>query len=215
MSDEAPIGSAGRTDGGGHSGRSRGEPAPLQSRAKFLQNWDWSSVAKINSGLCERGKAQRGINSETHAAVAEEWEKSRAAELTLLETLRFLKSCHRRAPFLFFNGNTFAEIGRALANVLFSDLPFHRRKEASSAAAHFVTGVLDEPLMIAAVNALGIAASFAPGDRVTTLRGSTRGVIVRLENDGRVVWRPDRAESDLSTLPESLLREPPRKKRTA
>src|SRR5882672_8793647 len=101
MSDETEIGSAGASDGGRCPGRSRGQPAPLQSRAKFLQNWNWLSVAQINSGLCERGRAQRGFNSETHAAVAEEWEKHRASALTLLETFQFLKSCHRRAPFLF------------------------------------------------------------------------------------------------------------------
>ena len=47
----------------------------------------------------------------------------------------------------------------------------------------------------------------ALSDRVKTLRGSTRGVIVRLEEDGRVVWRPDGTESELMALPESLLRE--------
>jgi len=129
---EAAIGSAGATDVGGHPGRSRSEPAPLQSRAQFLQNWDWSSVAQINGGLCERGGAQRGFNSETHAAVAAEWEKRRASALTLLETFQFLRSCHRRAPIL--------------------------------------------------------------------------------EKYGRVVWRPDGTASELSALPESLLREPPREK---
>src|SRR6266581_4823943 len=101
MTNETAPGPAGAPDGGGHPGGSRGEPAPLQSRAHFLQNWSWASVTQINGGLCERGRAQRGINSETHAAVAEEWEKRRASELTLLETLQFLKSCHRHAPFLF------------------------------------------------------------------------------------------------------------------
>ncbi|MES1180329.1 MAG: type II CRISPR RNA-guided endonuclease Cas9, partial [Verrucomicrobiota bacterium] len=66
---EIAIRSAGATDRGGHSSGSRSEPAPLQSRAKFLQNWDWASVAQINGGLCERSRAQRGANSETHAAV--------------------------------------------------------------------------------------------------------------------------------------------------
>src|SRR5438552_2797899 len=109
MADEAEIGSAGAVDSERRAGGSSGEPKPLQSRAQFLQNWSWLSVAQINGGLCERGRAQRGLNSETHAAVAQEWETRRAAELTLLETFLFLKSCHRRAPFLFFNGNTFAE----------------------------------------------------------------------------------------------------------
>ncbi|HEX3625224.1 MAG TPA: hypothetical protein VH280_07355 [Verrucomicrobiae bacterium] len=204
MENEAEIGPAETVDSGGRPRRSRGQPAPLQSRAKFLENWNWSSVTQINGGLCERGRAQRGINSETHAAVEAEWEKRRASELTLLETFRFLKSCHRRAPFLFFNGNTFAEIGRALANALFSDLSFHRRKETSSAVAHFVTGVLDEEMMIEVIDTLSTTADWKPGDRVKTLRGSLHGKIVRILEDGRVVWRPNGTDSELTALPESL-----------
>jgi hypothetical protein len=207
MDDEAETGSSEAVDRSGHSKGSRSEPAPLQSRAKFLQNWNWASVTQINHGLCERGRAQRGVNTEAHAAVAEEWEKQRAAELTLLETFQFLKSCHRRAPFLYFNGNTFAEIGRALANILFSDLPFHRRKEASSAIAHFITGVLDQQSMVASLQALSESADFQIGDRVKTLRGSARGVVLRLLADGRVIWRADGTQSELTGLPEGLIRE--------
>jgi hypothetical protein len=207
MSDETANRFAGTSDSGGHSGRSRSEPAPLQSRAKFLQNWDWPSVTQINGGLCERGRARRGINSETHSAVAEEWEKRRVSELTLLATFQFLQSCHRRAPFLFFNGNTFAEIGRALATALFHNLPFHRRKEVSSAAAHFITGVLDLKSMTEIVESLCESAEFKTGDRVKTLRGSTCGVIVKVLDDGRIVWQPDGRESKLTALPEGLLPE--------
>ena len=205
MSDETPNRPARTPDGGRHPEGSRGHPAPLQSRAKFLQNWDWLSVTQINGGLCERGRAQRGVNSETHAAVAEEWEKRRADELTLLETFEFLKSCHRRAPFLFFNGNTFAEIGRALTTALLRELPFHRRKEAASAVAHFIAGVLDRDSMMCLVNELCAAADLQPGDRVKTLRGSVTGTIVRVEPDGRVVWRAD-SGAELIALPESLLK---------
>jgi hypothetical protein len=205
MTDEAQVGSAGAPDRQGYPRGSPGEPAPLQSRAKFLQNWDWASVTQINGGLCERRRAQRGPNPETHAAVAEEWQENRSAELTLLGTFRFLKSCHRRAPFLFFNGNTFGEIGRALATALFSDLSFHRRKETSSAVAHFVTGVLDEEAMVELVEALSQSAALKPGDRVKTLRGTTRGVIVRVLDDGRVVWRADGSGAELTSLPDSLV----------
>jgi hypothetical protein len=212
MNDETATGPAGTPDGGRHSQRSRGQPAPLQSRAKFLENWNWLSVTQINGGLCERGRAQRGINKETHAAVAEEWEKRRTSELTLLETFQFLKSCHRRAPFLFFNGNTFAEIGRALANALFSDLAFHRRKEASSAVAHFITGVLDENMMIEAVDMLSATADWKAGDRVKTLRGSLHGKILRVLKDGRIVWQPDGTTSELTALPEGLCADKKEKK---
>jgi hypothetical protein len=207
MADETATGLAGASDGGGHSRRSRRESAPLQSRANFLKNWDWPSVTQIHDGLCQRGRAMPGANPETHAAVAQEWEKGRASELTLLETFQFLKSCHRRAPFLFFNGNTFAEIGRALATAVFSDLPFHRRKEASSAVAHFITGVLDESLMIEMVELLSESVDWKPGDRVKTLRGTLRGKIVRVLDDGRIAWKPDGKAGELIALPESLAKD--------
>ena len=204
MSDETANRSVGAPDGGRYSGRSRGESAPLQSRANFLQNWSWSSVTQIHDGLCERGRAQRGINPETHAAAQAEWEQKRGTSLTLLETFQFLKSCPRRAPFLFFNGNTFAEIGRALAIALFSDLSFLRRQEAASAVAHFIPGVLEPEMMITALETLCQTADWKPGDRVQTLRGSLQGVIVRILDDGRVVWRPEGTQRELTALPESL-----------
>jgi hypothetical protein len=205
MNDEAASGSAGASDAGGHSRGGEGESTPLQGRAKFLKNWSWASVTQINAGLCERGGAQRGINSETHQALAEEWEAKRRAELTLLDTFRFLKSCHRRAPFLFYNGNTFAEIGRGLSTALFSSLPTTRKKEAASLVAHFITGVLDEELMIEGVNALSRSVSFKAGDRVKTMRGSLRGTVVRVLEDGRLAWKRNGGGSELLSLPEGLL----------
>lgn len=127
--------------------------------------------------------------------------------MTLLETLDFLYRCHRAAPFLFFNGNTFAEIGRRLIDVLFADLQRGRRREAASLAAHYIAGVLDRDSLVAGVEALTAAADFAAGDRVQTLKGTLHGVIRKLLADGRVVWRPDRQSAELIALPESLVRE--------
>lgn len=91
-----------------------------------------------------------------------------------------------------------------MANALFSDLTFHRRKEASSAAAHFITGVLNENLMIDAMETLSEIADWKPGDRVKTLRGSLHGKILRVLKDGKIVWQPDDTTSELTALPESL-----------
>lgn len=76
-----------------------------------------------------------------------------------------------------------------------------------SAVAHYIAGVLDWKAMTEIVESLSRAADFKPGDRVKTLRGSTRGVIIRRHKDGRVVWRPDGTQSELTGLPESLLPE--------
>ena len=57
------------------------------------------------------------------------------------------------------------------------------------------------------LDALCETAGFAVGDRVRTLRGSATGIILRIQPDGRVVWRPTDSCSELIALPESLLRE--------
>src|SRR4030095_15760539 len=119
-------------DGGG---RGAGEPASLQGRAPFLQNWDWQSIVRLNERLCSGGRAQFGKNTETHAGCEGEWGKGRTQERSFLETLDWLQSYHRKAPFLFFNGNTFAEIGRTLTDALFAEFARGRRRTAASLAA--------------------------------------------------------------------------------
>ncbi|HWC61560.1 MAG TPA: hypothetical protein VHC44_17850 [Verrucomicrobiae bacterium] len=205
MPDEAANRSAEKADSGDAQGERDAEHSPLQTRAAFIQDWDWQSIISLNCAACERGRAQHGINKETHEKVRSEWEETRTKALTLLEILDFFLPCHRSAPFLFFNGNTFAEFARRLVDILFADLSRGRRREADSLAAHYVAGVLDRESMISGINALIEAANFKPGDRVKTLKGSLRGVVRRVLPDGRITWRPDGNDTELIALPESLL----------
>jgi hypothetical protein len=116
-----------------------------------------------------------------------------------------LRGFHRKAPFLFFNGNTFATIGRELSFALFSDLAPSRKREVGSAVAHYIAGVLDHAVMVQMVDTLSRSTDLKPGDRVKTLRGSLHGQIVRILDDGRVVWRADSGGNELIALPESLI----------
>lgn len=127
--------------------------------------------------------------------------------MTLLDALDQLRKAHRSAPFLFFNGNTFSAIGRQIATVVFAELPFNRLREAISAIAHYIAGVLDREAMIGIVESLCSAASLKPGDRVTSLRGSSHGVITRVLEDGRIAWKSDGGGIEMITLPENLVLE--------
>ena len=180
--DEAAPRPAGADDPRGHRGAGGEECPPLQARAAFLKNWNWESVAGINQRACARGGAQHGANSETGGACAQRWEEIRRQELTLPEVYDQLRDFHRRAPFLFLNGNTFSFIGRELSLAVFSDLSPVRKRELSSAVAHYIAGVLDRDAMISAVESLCEAAAFVPGDRVQTLRGSTAGTVVKVSS---------------------------------
>jgi hypothetical protein len=104
---------------------------------------------------------------------------------------------------LFFNGNTFAAIGRELSLALFSDLPALRKREVGSATAHYVAGVLDRESMMQIVEQMCAAADLVPGTRVKTLRGTTHGIVLRVLEDGRIVIRTV-AGSELTSRPEAL-----------
>jgi hypothetical protein len=207
MGNEAPHGPSKKADSRDDAGGGGDEQSPLRTRAAFIENWSWELIVSLNRGACERGRAQHGYNQETHQKVQRLWEETRPQELTLLDLLELLFRCHRSAPFLFFNGNTFAEVARRTVDLLFADLALSRRREAASLAAHFVAGVLDRDSMVLGIESLCESAAFNVGDHVRTLRGSSRGVIVRIQPDGRVVWRPSGDRSELIALPESLLRE--------
>jgi hypothetical protein len=207
MVDETEIGSAGTPDRRGHPQGSPGEQSPLQARAQFLKNRSWELVVGLNRGACARGGAQHGQNSESYRALETEWRQRQNEVSSLDETIEFLRACHRRAPFLFFNGNTFADVGRTIVDFVFAELPTSRRREVMSAVAHYIAGILPREAMVSIVEELSVSAEFKPGDRVKTFRGSARGVVVRRLEDGRVAWKPDGSRSELMALPESLLRE--------
>jgi len=206
MSDEAEIRSGRESHPGDGDGERSGQQSPLQGRAAFIKDWDWQYVADLNRGSCERGKAQFGNNSEAHGRVRQLWDASRPQILTLGETLDFLFQCHRAAPFLFFNGNTFGEIARRLVDAVFIEFPLTRRRQAGSLAAHYVAGVLDRKSMESGLIVLAELADFKPGDRVKTLRGSMTGTILEILPDGRFLVKAD-SGPELMALPESLIRE--------
>ena len=90
------------------------------------------SSASTSDSAGSRRKCSMARRPETHAACEKEWREGVKIERTLLETLDWLRSFHRKAPFLFFNGNTFAEIARTLTDAGFPGrIPHSRRREAA------------------------------------------------------------------------------------
>ena len=205
MVDETEIGSAGTSDRGGHRGGGSELSSPLQARAQFFKNWSWESIIGINRRACERGRAQHGFNSEAASTCEARWENCRSQALTLAEALELLRQFHRSAPFLFFNGNTFAFIARELSFAIFSDIPATRKREMGSAIAHYVSGVLDREPMVEIVETLWLQKPVGPGESIKSLRGSATGVVVRILEDGRVVWRLDGSKSELIASPDTLI----------
>jgi len=61
--------------------------------------------------------------------------------------------------------------------------------------------------MVEIVESVCESADLKPGVRAKTLRGTTRGDIVRKLDDGRLVWQVDGSGAELISLPEGLIPE--------
>lgn len=189
---------------GGDAGGGPVDPSPFQARAEFLKNRSWKYVASLNRGACERGGAAFGFSSEDRGTCEAKWREFVSSPRDLGETIDFLRNCHRLSPFLFFNGNTFAAIGRTICNLAFKEIPVVRRQVLVGAIAHYIAGVLDRESMVRFVEELSEATDLKIGDRVESLKGSLQGEVTQVFDDGRIEWQPDGGVSKLTCSPESV-----------
>jgi len=80
-----------------------------------LHSLNWDAVIDENKALCERGGFQHGQNSEGFVEARNYFNLCREKELSFAEIVDEFRILHKKAPFLFLNGNTFCSIGIQLA----------------------------------------------------------------------------------------------------
>jgi hypothetical protein len=105
----------------------------------WLGDYSWEFVTAQNAMLCAAKSALHRPTSDGHETTRQLWESQRLKETTLYEAVDFCRSCHRAAPFCFYNGNTFAAIIRDVINQL--GLPSRQEAAVRSLAGHIVAGV--------------------------------------------------------------------------
>ena len=110
----------------------------------WLKDWPWETVVTINAGLCQEKKALHQPTSDGYEPARKLWEKSRGCEHTLQETFDLCRRCHKLAPFCFYNGNTFAAIGRTLIHDLLRKMPPVQAHSLRSVVGHYIAGTIGE-----------------------------------------------------------------------
>lgn len=109
-------------------------------KRRWLQHWPWETVITINAGLCQEKHALHKATSDGYQPAQKLWETSRAREVTLRETFDICRQCHKLAPFCFYNGNTFAAIGRTLIQDLLRKMPPVKAHSLRSVVGHYIAG---------------------------------------------------------------------------
>lgn len=109
---------------------------------EWLADYSWDFVTAQNAMLCEAKRALHKPTSEGHEPTRALWESRHGQAMTLEEAVNLCRSCHRLAPFCFYNGNTFTAIIRDVVRSL--NLPADQAVVVRSLAGHIVAGVASE-----------------------------------------------------------------------
>lgn len=109
-------------------------------KQRWLKDWPWQTVIAINAGLCKEKKALHEPTSEGYEPAQKLWENACERGLTLRETLELCRKCHKLAPFCFYNGNTFAAIGRTIIQGMLQKMPPAKAHNLRSVVGHYIAG---------------------------------------------------------------------------
>ncbi len=110
----------------------------------WLEAWPWDTVVTINAGLCQEKKALHKPTSDGYDEAKKLWEKSRSTRLSLRQTLEICRRCHKLSPFCFYNGNTFAAIGRIIVQEIHHKMPPVKAHTFRSVVGHYIAGTAGE-----------------------------------------------------------------------
>ncbi len=114
---------------------------------RWLKDWPWETVVTINAGLCNQKNALHKPTTDGYEAARRLWEESRSVELSVQAALEICRRCHKLSPFCFYNGNTFAAIGRIMVQGLMRKMPPVKAHAFRSVVGHYIAGTAgDEEL---------------------------------------------------------------------
>jgi hypothetical protein len=110
----------------------------------WLEQWPWDTVVTINAALCKEKNASHKPASEGYESAKSVWEESRFIPLSLRQTLEICRRCHKLSPFCFYNGNTFAAIGRIIVQDVLHKMSPVKAHAFRSVVGHYIAGTARE-----------------------------------------------------------------------
>lgn len=114
----------------------------MSAKRAWLADFTWEIVTAQNAVLCAAKSALHKPTSDGHAQAKALWDLQHPKVMRLDEAVDLCRKCHRKAPFCFYNGNTFASIIVLVIKRL--DLPADEACVIRSLAGHIVAGVATE-----------------------------------------------------------------------
>ena len=113
----------------------------------WLLPYTWEFVTAQNAVLCQAKNALHKPTADGYEKTKLLWESHYLERMPLIEAVDLCRTCHRLAPFCFYNGNTFTAIIRDVISGL--ELAPETIHLLRSLAGHVVAGVASEEEVLA------------------------------------------------------------------
>lgn len=121
----------------------------------WLKDWPWETVVTINAGLCKEKGMLHQPNPESYETARQIWEQACSEPLSLSGALGVCRRVHEYSPFAFFNGNTFAAVGRTLVQGILKRLAPDKAHIFRGVVGHYIAGTAGQEELDAALAELG------------------------------------------------------------
>jgi hypothetical protein len=115
----------------------------------YFASTSWKDLEEINSALCQAGGFQVGRTSDGYEPARALWEKACVTPLTFLQAADLCRQCHKLAPFLFLNGNTFASCARVAMTPALQPFSYVDQTFSRAALGHYIAGTIERDELIA------------------------------------------------------------------
>ena len=113
-----------------------------QIQKQWLAAVPWQTVLSINQALCQAQKTEHKPSAKGYVAAQQAWTAALPKQMTLPDVLEVCKKCYNLAPFVFNNGNTFAEIAKTLIEDSLKAVPPVEAQIIRATVAHYVAGLV-------------------------------------------------------------------------
>ena len=111
-------------------------------QSSLLHDVAWEDVEVLNQFLCASKSFQIGRTSDGYTAAKSAWTEGRNRVSTIQEEADLCRECHRLAPLLFLNDNTFVAVARNALAPQLVHLPLVRQAAARGAIGHYIAGTI-------------------------------------------------------------------------
>ncbi|HEY0456322.1 MAG TPA: hypothetical protein VGE41_08095 [Verrucomicrobiae bacterium] len=113
----------------------------------WLQSVPWTSVIEVNQAHCHSKKCDFGQHAKKFEAARQLWEKNFSKSLSLADALEVCRKACDLAPFVFHNGNTFAQIAGQWVEPWAATLHGVEAQMLRTTVCHYVAGQISKKEM--------------------------------------------------------------------